>query len=96
MEKKNFFAKKKENVKKTVLKKENKKVVIQKKEKKDNIFKRIFKYFKGVVKEVKRVRWTDKKELLKYSVATVLFVCFFALYFYAIDWLVLLIRSLAK
>jgi len=91
--------KKKDSVKKTVLKKDKKKVAIQKKEKKEkkeNIFKRILKYFKGVFKEIKRIRWTDKKELLKYSVATLLFVCFFGVYFYAIDWLVLLVRSLAK
>lgn len=96
MEKKKDSTKKKDSVKKTVLKKDKKKVVIKKKEKKDNIFKRIFKYFKGVFKEIKRVRWTDGKELFKYSVATLLFVCFFGVYFYAIDWLVLLVRSLAK
>lgn len=88
--------KKKESVKKTVLKNDKKKVAVKKKEKKENIFKRILKYFKGVFKEIKRIRWTDKKELLKYSVATLLFVCFFGVYFYAIDWLVLLVRSLAK
>ena len=88
--------KKKDSVKKTVLKNDKKKVAVKKKEKKENIFKRILKYFKGVFKEIKRIRWTDKKELLKYSVATLLFVCFFGVYFYAIDWLVLLVRSLAK
>ena len=68
----------------------------QVKEKKENIFKRIFKYFKGVGKEFKRIRWTDRKDLFKYTICTLVFVFFFGVYFYAIDWLVLLIRELAK
>ena len=72
-----------------------KKNVKPKKEKKENIFKRIGKYFKGVGKELKRIRWTDRKDLVKYSICTLAFVVFFGLYFYAIDWLALLIRSLA-
>lgn len=68
-----------------------------KKEKKNvNVFKRIGGYFSGVAKEIKRIRWTNKKDLVKYSVATVVFVLFFGLYFYAVDWIVLLVRSLAK
>lgn len=73
-----------------------KKTVKAKKEKKENIFKRIAKYFKGVGKELKRIRWTDKKDLFKYSICTLVFVLFFGVYFYAIDWIVLLVRSLAK
>ena len=72
-----------------------KKTVKVKKEKKENIFKRAAKYFKGVGKEIKRIRWTDRKDLVKYSICTLAFVVFFGLYFYAIDWLALLIRSLA-
>ena len=64
--------------------------------KKENIFKRIAKYFKGVGKEFKRIRWTDKKDLLKYSISTLVLVFLFGVYFYAIDWIVLLVRSLAK
>lgn len=67
-----------------------------KKEKKENIFKRGAKYFKGVGKEIKRIRWTDRKDLFKYSLCTLVFVIFFGVYFYAIDWIVLLVRSLAK
>ena len=96
----------KETTKKKVSEKSNGKkrenyVAEVKKEKKQknskgNIFKRIGRYFKGVAKEIKRIRWTTGKELVKYSVATVLFVLFFGLYFYAIDWIALLVRSLAK
>ena len=67
-----------------------------KKEKKENIFKRVIKYFKGVGKEIKRIRWTERKDLVKYSICTLLFVVLFGVYFYAIDWLVLLVRSLAN
>ena len=73
-----------------------KKVIKSKKEKKENIFEKVGKYFKGVFKEIKRIRWTDKKDLFKYSVCTVVFVLFFGIYFYAIDWIVLLVRSLAN
>ena len=69
------------------MEKKIKKIVVQKKEKvkkekKENIF--------------KRIRWTTGKDLFKYSVATLVFVLFFGIYFYGIDWIVLLVRSLAK
>lgn len=67
-----------------------------KQSKKENIFKKILKYFKGVCKEFKRIRWTNGKDLIKYSICTVAFVLFFGIYFYAIDWFVLLVRELAK
>ncbi len=75
---------------------EKKNVKTTKKEKKENIFNRIIKYFKGVGKEFKRVRWTSGKDLIKYSVSTIIFVLFFGLYFYGIDWIALLVRSLAN
>ena len=67
-----------------------------KKEKKENVFKRVIKYFKGVGKEIKRIKWTEKKDLLKYTLCTLAFVLFFGIYFYAIDWIVLFVRSLAN
>ncbi len=60
-----------------------------------NIFKSITKYFKGVKKEVSRIRWTTPKNLLKYSITTVAFMLFLGIYFYAIDLIVSLIRSVA-
>lgn len=69
---------------------------VKKEKKNGNVFKRIGGYFSGVAKEIKRIRWTNKKDLVKYSLATVVFVLFFGLYFYVIDWIVLLVRSLAK
>lgn len=55
----------------------------------------IAKYFKGVNKELKRIRWTSGKELAKYSLTAVLFMLFLGVYFYAIDMLVSLLRSVA-
>jgi len=71
---------------------------LSKKEKKQkkNIFKIISKYFKGVATEIKRIKWTTIKELIKYSIASVVFVVFFGIYFYGIDWIALLVRSLAN
>jgi len=55
----------------------------------------ITKYFKGVGKEIKRIRWTTGKELVKASVTTVAFMLFMGVYFYAIDMLISLVRSVA-
>ncbi len=83
---------KKENSKNNITEKSSKK----EKNNKGNIFKSIGRYFRGVYKETKRIKWTNGKDLVKYSVAAVVFVLFFGLYFYGIDWIVLLVRSLAK
>ena len=53
------------------------------------------KYFKGVKKELKRIRWTTGKELVKYSLTAVSFMVFLGLYFYTIDILVSLLRSVS-
>ena len=48
----------------------------------------IGKYFKGVKKEIGRIRWTTGKELVKYSLTTIAFMLVLGLYFYAIDLLI--------
>lgn len=50
-------------------------------------------YFKGVKKEFSRIRWTSKKELVKYSISTIAFMLFFGIFFYLIDLLVAVLRS---
>lgn len=50
-------------------------------------------YFSGVKKEVSRIRWTSKKDLIKYSVSTICFMVFFGVFFYLIDMVVALLRS---
>lgn len=59
------------------------------------ILNKIVKYFKGVQKEIGRIRWTSGKDLFKYSITTITFMLFLGVYFYAIDMLVSLIRSVA-
>jgi len=73
-----------------------KKIVKKEKKERVNVFRTIGKYFRGVGKEIKRIKWTSGKELVKYSIATIVFVVFFGIYFYGIDWIALLVRSLAK
>ncbi len=54
---------------------------------------KIVDYFRGVKKEAARIKWTSKKDLLKYSVSTISFMIFFGVFFYLIDMLVALLRS---
>ena len=58
-----------------------------------NIFKSISRYFKGVKKEIGRIRWTNTKDLFKYSITTISFMLFLGIYFYVIDILITLVRS---
>lgn len=58
------------------------------------IWNAISKYFRGVKKEIGRIRWTTKSDLLKYSISTLIVMLCFGLFFYGIDVLVSLIRSL--
>ncbi len=91
--------KKNANVKKEVKKDTKKKVASKKKEvakpvKKEGLFKRISSWFKSVVKEVSKVKWPSKKEMAKYSLVTIVFIIFFALFFYAIELLMALLKAL--
>lgn len=51
-------------------------------------------WFKSVIKEVSKVKWPSKKELVKYSLVTIVFIIFFALFFYAIELLMAFLKSL--
>ena len=66
-------------------KKETKKV--KKVEKKENLFKEI-------KKEMSKVHFPNKKDMVKYSLATITFVLFFGIYFYVIELIMALIKSL--
>ncbi len=48
----------------------------------------------GVKSEFKKVHWTSKNDLIKYSIATICFLVFAALFFYFIDIVFALIQSL--
>lgn len=47
--------------------------------------KKILKFLIGVKKEMGRVRWATKKEMVKYSLGTILLVAFFASFYTVAD-----------
>ena len=47
--------------------------------------KRLARFFANVKKEMKKVRWPKKKEMIKFSVATICIVCFFMAFFTLVD-----------
>ena len=51
-------------------------------------------YLKEVGKEMKKVHFPSRKEMVKYSIATVFFVIFFGVYFYLIELAMALVKSL--
>ncbi len=56
--------------------------------------KKIKKYFKDLKKEIAKVRWPNKKEMVKYSIATISFLLFFSLMFYVVDITITFLRAL--
>lgn len=55
--------------------------------------KKNFKFLKEVRSEVAKVKWPSKKDMIKYSVATISFIIFFALFFYLIDIIIALLKA---
>lgn len=53
----------------------------------------IKKWFKEVFSEFKKVRWPNRKEMIKYSIATIVFIIFFALFFYLIEIIIYFINQ---
>lgn len=51
-------------------------------------------FFTGVKKEMKKVRWPLKKEMVNYSIATLSFIIFFALFFALCDVIIAGIKML--
>ena len=50
--------------------------------------KKLNKFFYGIKKEMGKVRWPNKKEMLTYSIATIAFVIFFAIFFTVADFVI--------
>lgn len=60
------------------------------------IMKNVWKFINGVKKELGRVKWPTKKYMVKYSIS-VLFLCvFFSGFFYLIDFLAALLKTLLR
>ena len=57
--------------------------------------KRLARFFVNVKKELKRVRWPKKKEMIAYSVATISSIVFFMAFFTITDTVIGLIVRLA-
>ena len=51
-------------------------------------------WWHGVKSEFKKVRWPSKKEMIKYSIATILFIIFFAVFFWIIELVAWLIKTM--
>ena len=47
--------------------------------------KALARFFVIVKKEMKKVRWPKKNEMVKFSLATIIVICFFMLFFSSID-----------
>lgn len=54
------------------------------------------KFFKNVKSEMKKVKWPTKKDMIKYSVATLSIIIFFGLFFTASDFIIMGIKELMK
>ena len=74
-------------------KKTDKKERKMKKEKGPGVFKSIGGFFKGVGSEMSKVVWPTKRDMVKYSIATIVFILFFALYFFGIESLWMWLKS---
>lgn len=68
-------------------KKASKKVTKEKKSKKKKSG-----FFHEVRKEVSKVKWPSKKDMIKYSIATIVFIIFFAIFFYLIELILALLK----
>lgn len=50
-------------------------------------------WFQSVKQEFKKVRWPNKKDMIKYSTATISFIIFFGIFFYIIELIMYLIKT---
>ena len=67
-----------------------------KNKKKRNVITFLKDFFLDVKKEGKKVIWTSKKNLVKFSVATLLFMLFICLFFVATDLIIALITKVKE
>ena len=73
-------------------KKKNKKDNKKKEDKKTEVKKES--WWHGVKSEFKKVRWPSKKEMIKYSIATIVFILFFLAFFWLIEMIAYLIKTM--
>lgn len=94
------MTKKKEETKekKNILKEGEKKgkKTTSSKGKKESIVSKLVNFINGVKSEFKRVKWPTKKDMVKYSVVTIIFIICCSLFFYLIDIILAALHSLGK
>ncbi len=69
-------------------------IKLEKEKEKVSLWDKFMTFCHGVKLESKRIHWTKPSDLVKYSVATLVFVVFFSLFFYAVDALFALLHSI--
>ena len=87
--------KKDKKEKKEVSKKKTDSKKTAKKEKK-SLWVRFRIFCHGVKSETLSVHWPNKKDMIRYSIATIFFIVFCAVFFYAIDVIFALIQSIFR
>ena len=58
--------------------------------------KKLARFLVGVKSETKKIRWTEKKELIKYSIATISVVAVFSIFFGLLDFILSGIKMVIK
>ena len=66
------------------------------KEEKNNLWVKFRIFCHGVKSEFTKVHWTSKTDMVKYSIATIIFIVFCSLFFYGIDALFAFFQALFK
>lgn len=74
-------------------KKEKKK---KEKEEKKSLWVRFRIFCHGVKSEVSKIHWPNKKDMVRYSIATIFFIVFCSLFFYLVNVIFALIQLLFK
>lgn len=84
---------KKETTKKVVKKDEKKPAPKKKNTKKTKRESKFINFFKEVKHEMSKVQFPSRKEMIKYSLATVIFILFFSILFYIVEIIVAALKA---
>ncbi len=91
-----FHKEEKKSKQKKEKKEERKQSTVKNTSEKKSLWVRFRIFCHGVKTEAKRVHWPTKKDMVKYSIATVLFIVFCSVFFYIIDILFALVQSIFR
>ncbi len=58
--------------------------------------KAVARFLVGVKKEMKKVKWPSKKEMITYSTATIAFILIFGLFFAGLDFIITGLKMVVK